>query len=193
MIEKRNLRQRRFLVGLAALFFVPLGLSFYLFYGHSSLTPGNRVNRGALIDPVRPMPPLSVALLGAGRTAPDFLQHKWTILYANVGACTDICRAKLYDTRQVRLALDRDMGRVQRVLVADADCCDPQFLQAEHPDLISVRAADAAPLLEGLPQGSGRIYVIDPLGNLMMSYAPDAAPKALLEDMKRLLRLSHIG
>ncbi len=42
-------------------------------------------------------------------------------------------------------------------------------------------------------QGAGRIYIIDPLGNLMMSYAPEAASRALLEDMKRLLRLSHIG
>ena len=78
----------------------------------------------------------------------------------------------------MRTALDRDMGRVQRVLVADADCCDPQFLQAEHPDLIAVRATDAAPLLEALPEGTGRIYIIDPLGNLMMSYAPDAASRA---------------
>lgn len=193
MIEKRNLRQRWVLVGLAVLFFAPLGLSFYLYYGHSNLTPDNHVNRGALIEPVRPVPRLSMRLLAAGRTAPDFLQHKWTLLYTNVGACTDVCRTKLYDMRQVRIALDRDMGRVQRVLVADADCCDLQFLQAEHPDLIAVRAADAAPLLEVLPRGAGRIYVIDPLGNLMMSYAPDAPSKALLEDMKRLLRLSHIG
>jgi hypothetical protein len=193
MTEKRQLRQRWLLVGLAVLFFAPLGLSFYLYYGHSNLTPDSHVNRGTLIEPVRPMPRRSMALLGAGRTVPDFLQHKWTLLYANAGACTDACRKKLYDMRQVRTALDRDMGRVQRVLVADADCCDPQFLQAEHPDLIAVRATDAAPLLEALPEGTGRIYIIDPLGNLMMSYAPDAASKALLDDMKRLLKLSHIG
>jgi hypothetical protein len=49
-----------------------------------------------------------------------------------------------------------------------------------------------------LPQRSGslnseRIYVIDPLGNLMMFYAADTKPKGMLEDMKRLLRLSSIG
>ena len=38
-----------------------------------------------------------------------------------------------------------------------------------------------------------RVYLIDPLGNLMMSYAADAKPKGMLEDMKRLLRLSSIG
>jgi hypothetical protein len=35
--------------------------------------------------------------------------------------------------------------------------------------------------------------LIDPLGNLMMSYAAGAKAKGMLEDMKRLLRLSSIG
>jgi hypothetical protein len=49
-----------------------------------------------------------------------------------------------------------------------------------------------------LPTANGapvpdRVYVVDPLGNLFMFYEPDAPPKGLLEDMKRLLKLSHIG
>jgi hypothetical protein len=39
----------------------------------------------------------------------------------------------------------------------------------------------------------GRIYIVDPLGNLMMSYAPGADAKGMLEDLKRLLKLSHVG
>jgi hypothetical protein len=99
------------------------------------------------------------------------------------------------------------MDRVQRVFIAKGDCCDFQSLHEQHPDLIAIRMNPAAaPLLALLPRrdpgnagagGSGVtaevIYLIDPLGNLMMSYAPDAKPKGMLEDMKRLLRLSHIG
>lgn len=193
MRERRNSRSRRLLIGLAVLFFAPLALSFYLYYGHSRFQPSHHVNHGALIEPVRPMPALSLPLLGGAYTAADFLQHKWTLLYASRGDCRDICRQKLYDTRQVRVALDRDMGRVQRVLIADADCCEAQFLQREQADLIVVRAADAAPLLAALPLGAGALYIIDPLGNLMMAYAPDAPAKGLLDDMKRLLKLSHVG
>jgi hypothetical protein len=105
------------------------------------------------------------------------------------------------------LALDRDMDRVQRVFIADGDCCDFKFLHEQHPDLIAIRLDPAAaPLLALLPHrgpgdasAGGRdataepVYLIDPLGNLMMFYAPDAKPKGMLEDMKRLLRLSHIG
>ena len=193
MSELKRPRPRRLLIGLAVLFFAPLGLSFYLYYGHSRFQPSDHVNHGELIEPVRPMPATALPLQAGGASAADLLQHKWTLLYVNIGPCTEVCRRKLYETRQVHTALDRDMGRVQRVFVATADCCEAQFLPVEHPDLMVVRAEEAASLLAALPKGAGFVYIVDPLGNLMMAYAPDAPPKGLLEDMKRLLKLSHVG
>jgi hypothetical protein len=162
--------------------------------------PGGRVNAGALIEPARPVPDLALALQGSGHTDPNFLKGKWTFLYVESGVCSEACRTRLYQTRQVRLALDRDMPRVQRVFIAGAGCCDAGFLHEQHPDLIAVRAdAAAAPLLALLPGRDGSklraqpVYLIDPLGNLMMIYSGDVKPKGMLEDMKRLLRLSSIG
>ncbi len=189
-------RQRRLLIGVALMFFAPLGLSFYLYYGHGTWRPGGRVNAGELVEPPRPLPALQLPLFGAGATDPRFLNGKWTLLYVRRGRCAEECLRHLYDTRQVRLALDREMNRVQRVFIADGDCCDLKELQAAHPDLIAIQAsAAAAPLLALLPRtvNSDRIYLIDPLGNLMMFYAADAKPKGMLEDMKRLLRLSSVG
>jgi len=194
-------RQGRLLVVLALLFFAPLGIAFYLYYGHGTWHPGGRVNAGELIEPPRPLPSLALPLLDSGNTGPNFLKGKWTLMYVRFGRCDEDCRTRLYDTRQVRLALDRDMNRVQRVFIADGDCCDAHFLQEQHPDLITIRAsAAAAPLLALLPGQESvsatqapRVYLIDPLGNLMMSYAADAKSKGMLEDMKRLLRLSSIG
>jgi cytochrome oxidase Cu insertion factor (SCO1/SenC/PrrC family) len=191
-----NRRQRRLLIGLALLFFAPLALAFYLYYGHGTWHPGGRVNAGDLVQPARPLPALALPLLEAGSTDPNFLKRKWTLLYVESDACADACRIRLYDTRQVRLALDRDMNRVQRVLIAGDGCCDAQFLHEQHPDLITIRATAAtAPLLALLPAKARtpRVYLIDPLGNLMMFYPPDVKPKGMLEDLKRLLRLSSIG
>jgi hypothetical protein len=204
-------RQRRLLIGLAALFFAPLAISFYLYYG-GEWRPGHRVNRGDLINPARPLPELALPLArapgvaagavgAAERTAPDFLKHKWTLLYWGAGDCSDRCRTNLYNTRQVRTALNRDMDRVQRVFIATGDCCDFDYLAQSQADLITVRAGtDADPLLKRLPAFDGidpaqadRIYLIDPLGNLMMSYAPDAKPRGMLDDLKRLLGLSSVG
>jgi hypothetical protein len=199
-------RQRRLLIGLALLFFAPLGVSFYLYYA-GDWRPGHRVNRGDLVDPARPLPEVSLPLAraapaaGADRTHPDFLKRKWTLLYWGSGGCTARCRTDLYNTRQVRTALNRDMDRVQRVFIADGECCDWRYLDREHPDLVTVLGTpDAAPLRRLLPTFDGidpaaadRIYLIDPLGNLMMSYAPNSRPKGMLEDLKRLLGLSSVG
>ena len=187
--------QRRVLIGLALLFFAPLALAFYLYYGHVAWRPGSRVNTGELIEPPRPLPALALPLYGSGTTDPDFLKGKWTFLYVAAGPCSEGCRTRLYDTRQIRLALNRDMNRVQRVFIAGDDCCEAQLLR-QHPDLITIRTgAPAAPLLDLLPDPAAepRVYLIDPLGNLMMSYPAGAKPKGMLEDMKRLLRLSSIG
>jgi hypothetical protein len=187
MNADRDRRQRRILIGVALMFFAPLAASFILYYGHG-WHPGGQVNHGELIEPPRPLP-------DSGLPAPKSLQHKWTMLYVQRGPCDALCLQRLYDMRQVRTALDRDMGRVQRVLIADADCCDEQKLLEMHPDLITAAAGVAVePLLAALPEpNSHRIYLVDPLGNVMMFYAADAPPKGILEDLKRLLRLSQIG
>src|SRR6202000_1123769 len=181
-------RQRRILIGIALMFFAPLALSFYLYYGRH-WHPGGRVNAGELIEPARPLPaialPWATGETPAGKTETDaqFLKGKWTFLYVQHGRCDEECRKHLYDTRQVRLALDREMTRVQRVFIGDGDCCDFPELKAAHPDLITVRASPAdEPLLGLLPGAAGavnsyRVFLVDPLGNAMMFYAPGVSSK----------------
>lgn len=200
-------RQRRALIGLALLFFAPLALAFILYYG-VGWRPGGHVNHGDLVNPAVPLPDVALpraetprdAGTAAPQTSPAFLKGKWTLLYLGAGSCSAACRTDLYDTRQVRAALGADRERVQRVFLAEGACCDLAWLGSQHPDLITVRAsAEAAPLIAILeragrgPAPADRVYLIDPLGNLMMSYAADARPKGMLEDLKKLLRLSHVG
>jgi cytochrome oxidase Cu insertion factor (SCO1/SenC/PrrC family) len=201
----RDRRQRRMLVGLALLFFAPLAVSFYLYYGPVNWRPTNHVNHGDLIDPARPLPAVALPLAkpdGAdSSSAPDLLRSKWTLLYVGDGSCPDGCRRELYNTRQVRFALNRDMERVQRIFLATGHCCDWQYLHAEQPDLVTLlETRETAALIALLPRygdvpaaAADRVYIIDPLGNLMMSYAPTAPPKGMLTDLKRLLGLSHVG
>jgi cytochrome oxidase Cu insertion factor (SCO1/SenC/PrrC family) len=195
-------RGRRQLLLLAALFFVPLAVAFWMYYGPAGWRPSGDVSKGDLIEPARPLARLSLATAEGKQTTPDFLRGKWSMVYVGDGLCNDRCRKALYLTRQSRIALNKDMDRVQRVLLVTGRCCDRGFLTQEHPDLLVVRVDDdaAAVLLEPFPTyggvalaDAGRIFLIDPLGNLLMSYAPTAPDKALLTDMKKLLRLSHIG
>ncbi|HET9694427.1 MAG TPA: hypothetical protein VFP48_08575 [Steroidobacteraceae bacterium] len=203
--EATRRRGQRQLLILAAIFFVPLAVAFWLYYGPSGWRPVGGTNQGDLIDPAVPLPAVALARLDdAGRTAPDFLRGKWTIAYLGDGACDARCRQALYLSRQSRIALNKDMDRVHRVFLATGSCCDRALLQAEHPDLAVAligEDADSQALLakfpsldDGVPAAqAGRLWVIDPLGNLVLSYSAQSPDKALLTDVKKLLRLSHIG
>jgi cytochrome oxidase Cu insertion factor (SCO1/SenC/PrrC family) len=137
------------------------------------------------------------------RTASDFLQGKWTVVYLGDGSCDERCRKALYLSRQSRIALNKDIDRVQRVFLATGPAIDTAFMASEHPDLLLAQVgADPDsqallakfPALGGVPPvQAGRLYLIDPLGNLVLSYSSGAPDKALLTDVKKLLRLSHIG
>jgi hypothetical protein len=99
--------------------------------------------------------------------------------------------------RQTRLALNNDMTRVARVFLVTGTCCDRAFLGTEHAGLLILDASGAAaqPLLAQFPTGNREhtLFIVDPLGNLMESYDARANPRGLLEDLKKLLTLSHIG
>ena len=177
-------RGRRQLILLASLFFVPLLVAFWLYYGGSGWRPAGGTNKGDLINPAVPLPAVSLARPDGTRTAADFLQGKWTIAYLGDGACDERCRKALYLSRQSWIALNKDMDRVQRVFLATGRR-RPQFLAAEHADLRVVLAGDDAvrrrcsrnfPRYDGVaPTAAGRLYLIDPLGNLVLSYSA-AAP-----------------
>jgi cytochrome oxidase Cu insertion factor (SCO1/SenC/PrrC family) len=200
-VPRRAGHPRRVLIALAVLFFAPVAVAFFLYYG-LGWSPGGRVNHGELVDPPVPLPELALPQADGPPldASPSFLKGKWTLLYLGAGGCSAGCRTDLYNTRQVRAALGADRKRVQRVFLAEGACCDLEWLHAQQPDLITVQAtAAAAPLVAILertgrsPAAADRVYLIDPLGNLMMSYAADARPKGMLEDLKKLLRLSHVG
>ena len=190
-LRARNLRT---LALLAGLFLLPLAVAFYVYYG-TSWRPAAHVNHGTLITPVRALPAVALPPVppGAGATA---FHGQWTLVYIGSGACDDACRDSLYLMRQTRAALNTDMSRVARVFLITGQCCALGFLTREHPGLVLIDASGpaAAPLLQQFPaQRAHTLFVVDPLGNLMMSYDATSNPRGLLEDLQKLLRLSQIG
>ncbi len=195
--QRRSRTQVWILIGA---FFGPLLVAFAMYYGAPMLgidwRPAGTTNRGDLIHPARPLPAVELPTVEGAPLTTETLHGKWNVLYVGDGRCDTRCREALVLMRQTRLALNDDMTRVQRIFLTTGNCCDEQYLAAEHAGLIVARADDAAgqQLISVFPDADqGRIYIVDPLGNLMMSYAADAPRKGLLEDLKKLLKLSHIG
>jgi hypothetical protein len=194
-MQDSRARGRRTLIIVAAMFFLPVAVAFSLYYG-KLWRPANSASKGELIDPARP---LTVAgLRHADGTPADasVLSGKWTLLYIGDGRCDEACRASLSFGRQSRLALNNEMTRVQRVFLATANCCDNEYLAREQTGLVALDASspEAAALLAQFPGERARtLFIVDPLGNLMMRHDASRTSKDLLSDLKKLLKLSHIG
>lgn len=176
---------RRLLIVLIVLFFLPVAFSFYLYYG-TSWRPVGTTNHGELLTPVRALPGDTPALHG-----------KWSLVYIGEGHCDTDCRTALVFARQTRLSLAQEMKRVERVFLATGACCDRAYLDSEQQGLQVVEVADAASsaLLAAFPPGqrATSLFIVDPLGNLVMRYDVRENPKGLLTDLQKLLKLSHIG
>jgi hypothetical protein len=178
--------QRRTLYLLLTLFFAPLAVAFVLYYGFG-WRPSTQSIHGELISPARPMP------LGA-----EALLRDWALVYVGDGQCDSDCRAALVFARQTRLSLNKDMKRVNRALLATDNCCDVAYLKKEHDGIKVFDVSgpdDRAELLSVLPVVDLKhtLFVVDPLGNLVMRYDVRKEPAGLLTDLKKLLKLSHIG
>lgn len=172
---------------LIALFFVPIAASFILYYG-TGWRPSGGTNHGELYSPARPLPASSAPLAA----------RKWTLVYAGDGACDEDCRRALVFARQTRLSLNQEMDRVNRVFLATGHCCDRDYLNQEQPGLVVVDAAadpQLAAVVAALPatDRAFSLFIVDPLGNLVMRYDTRKDPHGLLDDLKKLLNLSHIG
>jgi hypothetical protein len=190
-LRARNLRT---LGVLAGLFVLPVLLSFWMYYA-MDWRPSTHVNHGELITPARPLPHANLPVVSGSARA--LFSRNWSVVYIGGGSCDDSCRNSLYVMRQTRLALNNDMGRVERVFLVTADCCDRVFLDTEHPGMAVLDASGpaAAALLDAFPstQRDHSLFIVDPLGNLMMRFDTRQSPKGLLQDLQKLLRLSHIG
>lgn len=111
----------------------------------------------------------------------------WQLIYARMSPCEQQCGQHLGRLLQVQLALGRDRDRVRRVVwhVGDLPQLGDDELTA-HP-LDSGAGNGMAAALGADRIGDGRVFVADPLGNVVLAYPPDVEQKELLRDLKRLL------
>jgi len=188
-------RGRRIFLIVAAMFLVPVAVAFALYYG-KLWHPANSSSKGELINPARPLIVAGLRHPDGTPAGPEVLSGKWTLIYIGDGRCDEACRNALVFGRQSRLALNNEMTRVQRVLLATANCCDQEYFAREHEGLIALDASskEASALLAQFPEArENSLFIVDPLGNLMMRHDASHTTQDLLSDLKKLLKLSHIG
>ena len=202
MDANRTKSSRLTLLGLFVLFAAPLAGAFWLYYA-TDWRPSRTTNHGTLIEPVRALPALSFTDPLTQPAVGKLFTGKWSLVVVADGRCDQTCRTSLVYARQVHIGMGRLSARIQRVLLVPADCCDRDYLNREHAGLLIADLGGS-----DVPLGAGRnellaafggehaaqqIFIVDPLGNLMMSYDTRLTPRGLHDDLQKLLDLSHIG
>lgn len=188
-------RARLKLLAIAALFFAPVVAAITIFFFLPQYIPEGRLNHGTLVSPARALPALALVDASA-QAVPTALQGKWTLIYLAGANCDEQCHARLVLTRQVRLALSEKRGRVQRVYLAPgaAEAAEARaLLSAEHPDLVFLAEPARAAVAFFRPGDPHSLYLVDPLGNWLMTYTGTVEHKGLHRDLKKLLRVSQVG
>lgn len=183
------------LFAIIAVCVAPLIASYLTYY---VIKPQGRTNYGTLIDPrAHPVPALGASTLDGKPASLDAYKGKWLMLQVADSACDASCQKKLYDMRQLRLAQGKDMDRVERAWLITDEKPIETLLIREYDGTHMLRVKPDA-LKSWLPAETGttpadHIYMIDPLGNLMMRFPKDADPNKIKKDIARLLKASRIG
>ena len=151
---------------------------------------------GQWYDPSVVLPATSLETPTRAPLPQDWAQERWSLIFARLSTCDARCREGLELLRQVRLALPRDHELVQRVYLYGGDIGALPAHSASTKELIMGRidGPAEAELRAALGEDdlvSGRIYISNPLGNLVFSYPLDAERQGILRDLERLLTISR--
>lgn len=173
-------------------------LYFYLFQDDIDFSYSNN---GELISPVRPLENHLLKDISNKDVWFSSFKGKWLIIMIGDSSCNQICQSNMYKMRQIRKAVGQDRQRVDRIFFLNDDKTMGDFNQKikEYPGMhiIKNNGDEYDRFLSGLlinnKKMMNRIYIIDPLGNFMMAYQQDSAAEHILDDLRRLLKVSKLG
>lgn len=188
--ETTKKRNRQKFIALLVLMCTPVVISYVLFY--SEYRPGT-VNYGELLE-VKKLEGSGVSPLDNKIFRMKDLKGKWVMVMVDSGNCDKACQEKLYFMRQVRMVQHKEKHRVERLWLINDDVMPSEELTKKYEGTLFVKTNDST-LLDAIPpkeSQSKHIYMVDPLGNLIMRYPEELNPTKMGKDIKRLLHVSQL-
>lgn len=174
-------------VGLLALPFV---IAAGLYFG--GWQPTRSVAHGQLLTPPAALPADGLVDVAGRTVATAELHGKWLLVLSLDGPCGTDCAARLDELRRIQVSLNKEMGRLRRVVLTPATS-DPGLAEAarRQPDLLLFAAP---PQWLGAPAADGyRLHIVDPLGRRVINYPAAVGGKELRFDLERLLKFAWTG
>ena len=196
---KEQTKSRAYIIALFVVFFAPLLFAMWMFNSSNHSFVIKTQNHGDLIQPPRPLGEFVLTSNKRNAWTHDQVKGKWTLLYLGNETCDLYCEASLFKMRQVRLSLGHDSRRIHRiylVMTKHDDNVKEKLVFDKYANMQFAfinRSQFYSQLPQFKDQNENKIYLIDPMGNLMMSYSKNATSKGMKSDLKRLLKVSKIG
>lgn len=182
-----------------ALFFVPVVIAWVLYF---VVRPDARSNYGDLIDPQLDVPSaLILKRLSGEPFSFDSLKGKWILLQVAHSNCDEPCQLNMFYQRQIRISTGKEQTRLERVvLVVDSGPLETMLLrQFEGVHFVRANMQQIEQWLPITQRNASNtlpkdhIYMIDPLGHVMLRFPPNIDPTKMRKDISRLLWASKIG
>ncbi|MFT5502612.1 MAG: hypothetical protein ACI8XC_000317 [Gammaproteobacteria bacterium] len=187
-------RYRVKLLALIGVFLVPFiggWLALYVFDVRPEAT-----NYGTLVQPVKKVSWGNILTQDSVQLEQE-LARRWAFVLFARGGCKEECQQALYLMRQIRSLLARDHDRLRNVLVLSGKVDESlKTYLVDYPGVIVIENMSKTNLTDQFsmnrqkPLGS---YLVDPDKNLMMVYPENFDEYRVLEDLKKLMKLSQIG
>lgn len=172
-------------------------------------------NNGTLLDPPRYLAEMPFKDDAGATFGWTDLEPRWALVVVNRGdTCDTLCERQLYFTRQIHIALGREFNRARRILITDmptkamtveapaqpvegwpTDLASDQFdeyLTRAHQGLVSLSlpASDVSTLFPDARDPAPSWYLVDRAGWVMMRFDNSLDYKAVLSDLKFLIKHS---
>lgn len=156
-------------------------------------------NNGELLNPVVDFSQMEIKSTDGQAFTTDSLERRWHLIYFAGGSCDETCVSILTNLRQINIAVGKNANRLRRLIIhldqPGSDFVD--LIKQEFPDTITTMAARDTIALKmrdvNFDFKTNDVYLVDPLGNIMMRFPANLSPKLLMKDLNKLFKVSQIG
>lgn len=185
-----QLRGRLILLAISAIFLIPILAAAWLYFAPGGWRPPAHTEHGTFISPPVELP----ETVFSASVQPLQFRKVWTLMVLADQQCDATCVSTLENIRQIRLSLGPKMPRLQTAFLPLHASAAETLDVAAFPKLLIAEPAAGELVAERFGNwANGQIFLVDPLGNLMLSYTPGTAMGDVRADLAQLLKLSGIG
>jgi len=197
--QKRSTERNPYTPWFVVIAFVAPVIAAYSLY-FLDIKPPSYNNKGELLSPIIDVESLAFTNdKNEKMTRDEVTEHKWHMMYFSGADCNEACDKVLHKIRQVNIATGKNAYRLRRLIV-HLEKAGPEFqslINEKYPDVIRVngdsKTIKAAFEKTNINLHANEIYLMDPLGNIMMRFTQEQPPKDILHDLNKLFKVSQIG